>query len=343
MESTETIEGGDASEPENTPGRPDTPEIADTPGHTDVSATGNTPERSDISEQTVAPETKDIPGFTDVPEFNNIPERTGTPGITDAPVRADRTEYTNALCSSPFGRFRCLNSFQLKCIAMFVMVLDHAWGTIAIDHTWLTALGRIAFPIFAFQVAEGFSRTHDRKKYLKRMFVFALISEIPFNFMSGGPFYPMHQNVMFTFTLAIIALMIVERSKEKGTAVYAVTFAVTFVVSFIAGYITFVDYWGFGVITVLIFYFFKDYRYGWIGELVCLFLINWDMLGGLVIPFTAGGQEYQFPIQSLALIGLVLTWLYNGKQGPHSKKIQYACYAFYPAHMAVLDILQYVL
>ena len=63
---------------------------------------------------------------------------------------------------------------------------------------WLTCIGRIAFPIFAFMIVEGYFHTRDLKKYVKRIFIFALISEIPFNLALGSRlFYPIHQNVLW--------------------------------------------------------------------------------------------------------------------------------------------------
>ena len=58
---------------------------------------------------------------------------------------------------------------------------------------WLTCIGRVAFPIFAFMIAEGFRKTHDRRKYVLRVVIFALIAEVPFDLMYGStPFYPYH-------------------------------------------------------------------------------------------------------------------------------------------------------
>ena len=94
-----------------------------------------------------------------------------------------------------------LSSFTLHVLAMILMLCDHLWATLLPGQEWLTCIGRIAFPIFAFMIAEGFYQTSNRKKYLKRMFIFALISEIPFNLiMSSGLINPFHQNVLFTFT-----------------------------------------------------------------------------------------------------------------------------------------------
>ena len=114
-----------------------------------------------------------------------------------------------------------LSALGLKLLAMALMLCDHLWASVASDQAWLTHIGRIAFPIFAFQIAEGFARTHDRKRYLLRMLAFAAISEVPFDLFYGGTvFYPFHQNVMLTFVLAILLLLGVEKFRAKGRIAY---------------------------------------------------------------------------------------------------------------------------
>ena len=84
------------------------------------------------------------------------------------------------------NRLKLVNAFTLKVMAMALMLCDHMWATVIPGAAWMTSIGRLAFPIFAFQIAEGFARTHHFKGYLGRIFLFALISEIPFNLMYGG-------------------------------------------------------------------------------------------------------------------------------------------------------------
>ena len=235
----------------------------------------------------------------------------------------------------------CLDSLTIKLLAMALMLCDHLWATVLPGVMWLTAVGRIAFPIFAFQVAEGFQRTHDRKKYLLRMLVFAAVSEIPFNlFYAGTAVYPFHQNVMFTFVLAILLLLGVEKFRAKGRIAYLLAAAAAVVLGYLLGTVTMVDYYGSGVVTVLIFYLCRQIPHSWIGELAGLAFLNCKLLGGMTIPLTLGSWTLELPEQGLALLALIPIWLYNGRQGAHNKAIQYACYAFYPAHMLILALLR---
>ena len=150
---------------------------------------------------------------------------------------------------------RCLNSLSLKLLAMALMLCDHLWATVIPGNNWLTAVGRLAFPIFAYQVAEGFFLTHNRKKYLGRMFVFALISEIPFNLLYySSVVFPFHQNVMFTFCLAILLMMGLERAKSKGPIVFSLAAVACVALGMLLGQLTMVDYYGSGVVTVLVFW-----------------------------------------------------------------------------------------
>lgn len=237
-------------------------------------------------------------------------------------------------------KLKCLNALDLKLLAMALMLCDHMWATVIPGNMWLTNIGRLAFPIFAFQIVEGYAHTHDFKKYLGRMLIFALISEIPFNLMAGGTlFFPFHQNVMFTFFEALLFLRLMDWAKGKSMALYLLVTAGSVFLGYFLGLFTFVDYYGQGVLMVIAFYFFRDVRFGQIGILISMIYINGVMLAGYQLPIDLFGHSFSIPQQSLAVLALIPIWLYNGKQGPHSKPIQYACYAFYPAHMLILSLL----
>lgn len=237
-------------------------------------------------------------------------------------------------------RIKCLNGLQLKILAMVCMVCSHLSSTILWGMHWLDSIGRLAFPIFAFLLAEGFRHTKDVKKYLLRLFLFALVTEIPFNLMSEGSFfYPFHQNVLFTFCIALLMMAWIEKSKGTSRPRLILRVVLSVIVGYLLGFITFVDYFGYGILMALTFYLFHEYKYGWAAELIIMVYVNWELIGGLVFPVTIFGCEINIPQQGFAVLALILIWLYNGKQGSVGKKIQYACYAFYPVHMLVLWLL----
>lgn len=95
----------------------------------------------------------------------------------------------------------------LHILAMALMLCDHMWAALFPAAEWLTCLGRLAFPIFSFLLAEGFFHTHNLRRYLLRLLLGAVLSEIPFNLMySGSVFYPFHQNVLWTFLLSLLLM-----------------------------------------------------------------------------------------------------------------------------------------
>ena len=102
-----------------------------------------------------------------------------------------------------------ISSAGLHILAMGFMVCDHVWAMLFPAAEWLTCVGRMAFPIFAFMIAEGYRHTRNLKRYLLRMLIGALLAEIPFDLMySGGVFYPFHQNVLWTFLLSLLLIFL---------------------------------------------------------------------------------------------------------------------------------------
>lgn len=92
-----------------------------------------------------------------------------------------------------------LSAMTLKYIAMATMLVDHMGYVLFPWILWLRCVGRIAFPIFAFQIAEGCIRTHDRRRYALRLLLFAVLTEVPFDLaFSGRPLDPSYQNVLWT-------------------------------------------------------------------------------------------------------------------------------------------------
>ena len=235
-------------------------------------------------------------------------------------------------------------SFSLHIIAMVFMLCDHLWGTIVPGNDWLTCIGRLAFPIYAFMLVEGYFHTKNLKKYVCRLLLFAVLSEIPFNLAMGSRiFYPIHQNVLWSFLIAIGLIHWNEKAKGKQIWIRILVGAATVCIGYIGGIVTFVDYYHTGILTVLVFYFFKGKMWWcYLGQLVCLWHINFRMLGGLSYEVSILGKTYFLARQGFALLALIPIWLYRGKQGYHSKTTQFACYAFYPLHLLILGIMRFL-
>ena len=235
--------------------------------------------------------------------------------------------------SERLHKLKTLNAAHLKIIAMVCMLLDHTWGILMSGHLWMTCVGRIAFPIFAFQIAEGYAHTKNFKRYLLRLFLFALVSEIPYNYMCGGGwFYPFGQNVMFTFCLSLLIIRLIDKARVRHWGWGLAAAAVGACMGYWLGMFTFLDYYGYGVLMVLVFYLFRGVKFGWLIQLLAMMYINFEMVGGR--GFQVG--DVFIPTQAFAVLAMIPILLYNGKQGWKSKRFQYACYAFYPVHIAIL-------
>lgn len=234
-----------------------------------------------------------------------------------------------------------LTAAVLHIIAMTLMLMDHLWATLLPAREWLTCAGRVAFPIFAFMAVEGYFHTRSFKKYILRMLLFAVLSEIPFDLMYGGTwFYPVHQNVLWTFLLSLLGVWLMEQVRKKGkTWMYLLVCVLVVPAGLVLGTLCMVDYYGGGVLTVFVFYFLHGRKWWcFLGQLAALYWLNVELLGGLMYPVQLFGMEFELCQQGLALLALIPIWLYRGRQGYHSKPFQYLCYAFYPVHMLLLVV-----
>lgn len=234
-----------------------------------------------------------------------------------------------------------LTAAVLHIIAMTLMLMDHLWATLLPAKEWLTCAGRVAFPIFAFMAVEGYFHTRSFKKYILRMLLFAVLSEIPFDLMYGGAwFYPVHQNVLWTFLLGLLGVWLMEQVRKKGkTWMYLLVCVLVVPAGLVLGTLCMVDYYGVGVLTVFVFYFLHGRKWWcFLGQLAALYWLNVELLGGLMYPVQLFGMEFELCQQGLALLALIPIWLYRGRQGYHSKPFQYLCYAFYPVHMLLLVV-----
>lgn len=239
-----------------------------------------------------------------------------------------------------------ITSFGLHILAMIFMLCDHLWGTIVPGNDWLTCIGRISFPIFAFMIVEGYFHTKDLKKYVKRLLLFAILSEIPFDLAMGSRvFYPIHQNVLWSFLISIGLIHWNEKAKASEKIWKRLTVAVlTVVLGYLVGLLTMVDFYHAGILTVLVFYFTRNA--GWskyILQALLLWYINVELLGGYGYEVKIFGDTHFITRQGFALLALIPIWLYRGEQGLYNKTIKNIYYWFYPVHLLVLGVLKIML
>lgn len=236
-------------------------------------------------------------------------------------------------------------STSLHILAMIFMLCDHLWGTIIPGNDWLTCIGRISFPIFAFMIVEGYFHTKNLKKYVIRLLVFAVISEIPFNLALGSRvFYPIHQNVLWSFLISIGLICVNEKAKATHKVWKQILAGcATVVLGYILGILTMVDFYHAGILMVLVFYFFRQRNWwSYVGQFWCLWYINAEILGGFGYEISLFSKTYFLHRQTFAMLALIPIWLYRGRQGYHSKVLQYACYVFYPLHLLILGLIKII-
>ena len=228
-------------------------------------------------------------------------------------------------------RYRVLNGFHLKLIAVCTMFIDHMGDTLFPGVMWLRCIGRVAFPIFCFLIAEGCVHTHDRKKYALRLLVFALLSEIPFNLMTGRAVWnPYDQNVLWTLLLGAAVCWLMDGALKRRTAPAFVLTGAAMVAAFWLLEVFCTDYGGWGMLLVAMFYGVRRAPYGQAAKMAA------QAFG---LAFFCIGVMGGVTIELWALTALVPIWLYNGQRGFSHKAVQYGFYAFYPLHILILSLI----
>lgn len=224
-----------------------------------------------------------------------------------------------------------ISSGMLKIIAVLCMLMDHIaliffeipsplGGTQIGDlaDVPLRVAGRMAFPVFLFCLIEGYFHTHDRKKYAIRLFVFAIVSEIPYDFGNFGKiFVPDANNVIWTMFFVVVMCMMFDKAKtyrDTRVALYGIIISLFALVA----YFGHVDY---GVSAIVagaaLYWFSNNHLQGYLAAVTSLtFLFS--------------------PLEAFALFSLPLIMHYDGTKG---KQFKYFFYAFYPLHLILLRFL----
>lgn len=203
------------------------------------------------------------------------------------------------------------------------MLSDHIGDAIYGKFSFFNLIGRISFPIFAFQAVQGYIHTKDFKKYIIKLFIFACISQIPFMLFLSTFTSPFSLNIFFTFFLGLLTLFVYDKCTNKILGFLFVIFA-SIIVEFIH-----VDYGAFGILLIFVFYFFKDKKLQMAISTIILcfakYIPNIIEMPTLYLHYLSCGL-----FTSLSLIFILL---YNKKEGPKAK---YFFYIFYPLHLIIL-------
>lgn len=234
-----------------------------------------------------------------------------------------------------------LNSNALKLIAIIAMTIDHVvdllFPNYAVNAISVSGhlIGRLTAPIMWFFVCVGFTHTRNHKKYMLRMFLFALISHFAYCFAFGIDFIPFmdgsffnQTSVMWGLAWSVVVLYIWYKTNLKTYAKFLLLAPILL--------ITFPANWScISVVAVLFMYDNKDNF-----NKQFLWLVIWALVYG-VISFFAFNKAY-----GLISLGVVLVYpflrFYNGERGK-MKWMKWFFYTYYPAHLVIIGILRLVM
>ena len=215
---------------------------------------------------------------------------------------------------------RGLSQEGLKIIACVTMLIDHI-GAAFVPLVWLRVVGRIAFPIYCFLLAEGAAYTRNPRKYGARLAVGALLSELPFELLFYGGLTLAHSSVMVTLLLGFVAI----ESMKKWPRMWPLVFLACAFLAEMAGS----DYGGLGVMLVVFFALTRERSK--VLQTVGVAIICW-MIGGYGWQV---GPVY-VPMEIVGVVAMLPICLYNGRKATHNKAVQWAFYMFYPVHLSIL-------
>ena len=216
-----------------------------------------------------------------------------------------------------------MSLFILKIIGIITMFLDH-YHYIVGGSEILNIVGRIAFPIFAFTLSEGYTHTRNLKKYLLRLFIFAVGIQLPsilFNYN-----YPM--NVFFTLFFGLLAIYVFnfKSIRIKPKFLWLIKISLIGFILFISQKYEF-DYGIYGILLIMNFNIFRNDKFKILMNFLILNTFN------KIFPNVFGLTDTQF----FSLISLIFIFMYNGKKG---RSMKYFFYLFYPIHFFILEMIK---
>jgi hypothetical protein len=234
---------------------------------------------------------------------------------------------------------KCLNSFQLKVIAIVLMVIDHTGALFFPQVLFLRIIGRLSFPLFAFLITEGFFHTKSVKKYLLRLGLCAVAFQIPdwfstiYSKLTNNPFFGAHYvlNIFATLFFGLAAIALFDRFKTKSLLLSWLGAIAMVVLAQVTG----ADYGAYGVLYMVMFYLTgKDVKKLFAGiALLHAAYAGYEMTVSFI---QTGHAVFTHAIQLYSMLSAILVHLYNNEQG---RKMKVFFYAFYPGHMILLYLI----
>lgn len=242
-----------------------------------------------------------------------------------------------------------MSAFALKLIALLTMLWDH------ISHVYPPALllpelfpnisaelfealfhvsnyiGRIAAPIFLWSIAQGYRHTRNWKKYALRLLVFACLAEWPYYLL-----FENHGNIIFTQFLGLLTLRVMDWGNEKRPRLGYVLAAIAVALSW---HFALFEGGGRYILFILAFYLTDHWQ---TGKKALLWLLlypvsRWRLL---ILCLTEGMRFSNYALNAFGpLLGVGLTFFYNGKKGPALPGIKWLWYGAYPAHLLILGLI----
>lgn len=223
-------------------------------------------------------------------------------------------------------KFKIISGSVLKVIAVVTMIIDHI-GVHLINrkivllqiggheltlYSAMRDIGRLAFPIFCFLLIEGFLHTRSRKRYGISLFIFALVSEIPWNLEHTGTFLYEEQNVFFTLFLGYLGLCTIEYFKARPI-------------------VQFLSLLGLAALSVVLK---TDYSISGYCFIILLYVLReYEVLRTFTAPILS---NYRFVLFAFLPISM-----YNGKRGfIKGKFLKYAFYVIYPLHIFIIYLIK---
>lgn len=222
-----------------------------------------------------------------------------------------------------------MSNFKLKILAMIFMTIDHIGYFLPYGSNMYIvarAIGRLSFPIFLFLIIQGYTHTSNVKKYMANLYIFALISALPFKYAFGSYF-----NVFFTLGTIILMLEVLKANTKRN---YNVLILLVFTIVSIP--------FDWGVPAIITVYFLRNYfdtpkKLAVYLPIVLFLVTTLNLVIGLSIPdaIIYFKSVYYFLVPILFSIPILYT--YNGKRGPKLVGIsKYFFYLYYPIHLIVI-------